>query len=126
MKYAPTRSAIFTAEQKLAQSRRDTAESFHRARSALRSKLERPSSLALAAGLAVLIGFWLVRRKPRTTRAGGWGSTSMVSLAIGFLVRFGWQRFSGFLRDSWTPRQERPATGAPLPDEHLKGLARQR
>jgi hypothetical protein len=125
MKHAPARSAIFTAECKLAQSRRDTVESFCRLRSALRSRLAQPSSLALAVALAALIGFWLVRRnKPRTTRARIGASTSMAGLAIALLIRFGWQRLSSFLRDSWASRH--PATGVPLPDEHLKGLARQR
>jgi hypothetical protein len=127
MKHPPTRSSIFTAERKLAQSRRDTEESYSRLRSALRFRLTRPSSLALAVGLAALIGFWLVRRnKPRTTRAGNGTSSSMAGLAIALLIRFGWQRFSGFLRDSWTPRQDHPATGVPLPDEHLKRPARHR
>jgi len=128
MKHAPTRSAIFAAERKLVQSRRDTEESYGRFRSALRSRLARPSSLALAVGLAALIGFWLVRRnKPRTaTRAGNGTSTSMAGLAIAFLIRFGWQRFSRFLRDSSASRQKHPATGVPLPDEHPRRLARQR
>ncbi len=127
MKHAPTRSAIFAAEHKLAQSRRDTVESFSRLRSALRYRLTQPSSLALAAGLAALIGFWLVRRnKPRITRAGNGTSTSIAGLAIALLIRFGWQRFSGFLRDSWASQQKRPAEGATLSDGHLKRLARQR
>jgi hypothetical protein len=127
MKHAPTRSAIFAAERKLVQSRRDTEESYGRFRSALRSRLARPSSLALAVGLAALIGFWLVRRKPRTTtRAGNGTSTSMAGIAIAFLIRFGWRRFSGFLRDSWASRQKHPARGDPLPDEHPKRLGRQR
>jgi len=102
MKHAPTRSAIFTAERRLAQSRRDTVESSRRLRSALRFRLTQPSSLALAVGLAALIGFWLVRRnRPRVTPAGNGASTSMAGLAIALLIRFGWQRFSGLLRDSW-------------------------
>jgi hypothetical protein len=125
MKHAPTRSAIFAAERKLVQSRRDTEESYGRFRSALRSRLARPSSRALAVGLAALIGFWLVRRKPRTTtRAGNGTSTSMAGIAIAFLIRFGWRRFSGFLRDSWASRQKHSATVIPLPDEHPKRLAR--
>jgi len=111
VRHAPTRSDIFTAERKLEQSRRDTVESFRRFRSALRSRLAQPSSLALAVGLAALIGFWLVRRnKPRTTRAGD-GTSSISGLAIGFLIRFGWQRFSSFLRDSSASRQEHSAKG---------------
>jgi len=126
MKHAPTRSAIFAAERKLAQSRRDTEQSYGRFRSALRSRLARPSSLAWAVGLAALIGFWLVRRnKPRTaTRAGSGTSNSMAGIAIAFLIRFGWQRFSSFLRDSSASRHS--ATGVPLPDDHPKRLARQR
>jgi hypothetical protein len=120
MKYAPARSAIFAAECRLAQSRRDTVESFRRLRSALRSRLARPSSLALAVGLAALVGFWLVRRRdPRTTRAGNGTSRSIAGFAMAFLIRFGWQRFSGLLRDSWASRQAYPATDGPLPDERL-------
>ena len=120
MKHAPARSAILTAERRLAQSRRDTVESFCRLRSALRSRLAQPSSLALAAGLGALIGFWLVRRRdPRTTRAGNGTSKSMAGLAMAFLIRFGWQRLSSLLGDSWATRQPYPATDAPLPDGRL-------
>jgi hypothetical protein len=101
MKHAPTRSAIFNAERRLVQSRRDTVESSRRFRSALRFRLAQPSSLALAAGLVALIGFWLVRRnKPRAARAGNGASTSIAGLVIGLLIRFGWQHFSSSLRDS--------------------------
>ena len=111
MRRAPTRSDIFAAECKLEQSRGDTVESFRRLRSALRSRLAQPSSVALAVGLAALIGFWLVRRnKPQTTRAGN-GTSSITGLAIGFLIRFGWHRFSGFLRDSSASPQKHSATG---------------
>ena len=126
MKRAPTRSAIFAAERKLVQSRRDTVDGFSRLRSALRSGLTRPASLAAAVGLTALIGFWLVRRnKPRTTQARNGTSTSMAGIATALLIRFGWQRLSGFLRDSWASRQEHPAAGVPPPDEHLRGPARQ-
>jgi hypothetical protein len=111
MKHAPTRSAVFTAERRLAQSRCETVESFRRLRSALHSRLVQPSSLALAGGLAVLIGFWLVRRKPRTTRAANGTSTSIAGLAIALLVRLGWRRFSDFLKDSWA--SPRSAASAP-------------
>jgi len=111
MKRAPTRSAILTAERRLAQSRYDTVESFRRLRSALRSRIMQPSSLALAGGLAVLIGFWLVHRKPRTKRAANGTSTSIAGLAIALLIRPGWQRFSGFLKDSWA--SPRPAASVP-------------
>jgi hypothetical protein len=120
MKHAPMRSAIFTAECKLAQSRREAVESFCRLRSALRSRFAQPSSLALAVGLAALLGFRLLRRnKPRTTRAGNGTSTSLAGLAIALLIRFGWQRLSSFLRDSWASRQKHAASGVPLPDNHL-------
>ena len=109
MRHAPTRPDIFTAERKLEQSRRDTVENFRRFRSALRSRLAQPSSVALAVGVAALIGFWLVRRnKPRAARAGN-GTSSIAGLAIAFLIRLGWQRFSSLLRDSSASRQEHPA-----------------
>jgi len=98
MKHAPARSAILAAECRLAQSRRDTVESFCRLRSALRSRLAQPSSLAWAAGLAALIGFWLARRRdPLTTGAGNGTSRSIAGLAMAFLIRFGWQRLSSLL-----------------------------
>jgi hypothetical protein len=115
MKRAPTRSAILTAERRLAQSRYDTVESYRRLRSALRSQLLQPSSLALAGGLAVLIGFWLVRRKPRAERAANGTSTSIAGLAIALLIRLGWQRFSGFLKDSWA--SPRPAASVSTSSE---------
>jgi lipopolysaccharide export LptBFGC system permease protein LptF len=123
MKHAPTRSAIFTTERKLVQARRDTVESFRRFRSALHSRLARPSSLALAVGLAALIGLWLMRRKPRTARAGKGTSPSMAGLAVALLIRFGWQRLAGFLRDASASRHA--AAGVPLP-EQPKGMAEQR
>ena len=108
MRHAPTRSAVFTAERRLVQSRRETVESFRRLRFALRSRLARPSSLAFAAGLAALIGFWMMRRRePRTARAGNGIFTSIAGLAMAFLIRLGWERLAGFLKDSWAPPQER-------------------
>ena len=103
MRHAPTRSAVFTAERKLAQSRRDAAESFCRLRSALRSRLAQPSSLAFAVGLAALIGFWMARRKePRTARAGSGTFKPIAGLAIALLIRFG-QRLAEEPRPSSRP-----------------------
>jgi len=73
-------------------------------------RLARSCSLALAVGLAALVGFWLVRRnEPRTTRAGDGTSTSMAGPAMAFLIRFGWQRSSSSSTDSRASRQEHPA-----------------
>jgi len=123
VRHAPTRLDILTAERKLERSRRDTVESFRRFRSALRSRLAQPSSVALAVGLAALIGFWLMRpNKPRTPRASN-GTSSMAGLAIAFLIRFGWERLSS-LRDSSASRQKHSAAGV-FPDEPLECPARQ-
>jgi len=103
MKHALSRSAVFVAECKLAQSRRDTVESFRRFRSALRSRLARPSSLAFAVGVAAVIGFWLVRRrKPRATRADSGTFEPLAGLAIALLIRFG-QRLAKEPRPSSLP-----------------------
>jgi len=99
MKRPPTRSAIFSAECRLAQSRRASHESFAQVRSAMRSRLAQPSSLLVATGLGALFGVWFARRnKPRVKQGAVSVRAPIVGLVSTLLVRFGLQR----LADTWT------------------------
>ena len=114
MKRLPTRSAIFAAESAVAQSRRDTVESLHRLRSALHSRLGRPSSLAIAAGLGFLVGLSLPSHAgSRQTPTGTKTSASVAALALPFLIRFGQRRVAEILQRLWaSARERRPAATA--------------
>jgi hypothetical protein len=93
MMHVPTEIAICAAEMRIAQSKRNTQESLSRARLAFRANLVRPSTLAVAAGAAGLLGFWLARR-PRTQAASASdgkrvaGTPSMAVIVRGFIVRY--------------------------------------
>ena len=115
MMRAPALAAIHAAELRVAQSARNTRDGLRRARVAFRATLARPATLALVAGAAGLIGFWLARRPQRqapfTTDGVGVGKTaSAVGVALAFIVRFGMQRLPFVLqhvRAAWQNRMAR-------------------
>ncbi len=119
---APTRAAIYAAELRVVEAKQNTRDSLCRARGALRAKLARPSTLALAAGAAGVFGFWLARRpQPRATSATGDASvatkTSVFGLVLAFLVRYATQGLPLILQQGLTAllaaRQKRAARAGP-------------
>jgi hypothetical protein len=116
MMRTPTLAAIDAAELRVAQSRRNTRESLRRARVEFRAILARPSTLALVAGAAGLLGFWLERRpQPRASSsadgvAGVAAKTSAAGLLLALIVRYGMQHLPFILRQvraAWQKRAER-------------------
>lgn len=118
MMRAPTLAAIDAAELRVAQSKLNTRDSLCRVRVASRAALARPSTLAVVAGAAGLLGFWLARRpQPRATSSSdGVGvatTTSAAGLVLAFIMRYGMQRLPLVLQHIWAARQKRPAQAGP-------------
>ena len=118
MMRAPDRAAIHAAELRVAQARRNCRDSLRRVRVAFRASLVRPTTLALVAGAAGLVGFWLARRpqpRPQATAstAGVAATTSAAGLALAFIVRYGMQRLPFILQQAWVARQQRAAPSGP-------------
>jgi hypothetical protein len=113
----PTRADITAAEARLAASRVRTLESVAVLRQSvrdqiqsLRDKFARPSTVVLAAGVGILVGkFLLRRRRPRTANprnqlvAGG--------IVAGVLSRIGWKFAARRLLRWWSSR--RPSKPVP-------------
>jgi hypothetical protein len=121
MMRAPTLAAIDAAELRVAQSKLNTRDSLCRVRVASRAALARPSTLAVVAGVAGLLGFWLARRpQPRATSSSdGVGvatTTSAAGLVLAFIMRYGTQRLPFIfqqVRRAWQKRAAR--VGTPVP-----------
>lgn len=123
MMRAPTLAAIDAVELRVVQAKQNTRDSLRRARVALRATLARPSTLALVAGAAGLLGFWLARRPqpPATSTADGVGvatTASAAGLVLAFIMRYGMLRLPFILqqvRAAWQQRAARagPAIGYP-------------
>ena len=114
MMRAPTLAAIYAAELRVAQSKGNTRDSLRRVRVAFRATLARPSTLALVAGAAGLLGFWLARRpQPQATSSSDGVTvapiTSALGLVLAFIVRYGMQRLPFILQQAWAARQRRAA-----------------
>ena len=90
MTRAPTPAAIHDVEARVAQSRRDIGERVRRATVAMRANLARPSMMAVVAGAAGLIAFWMARRhSPRApSSAGVAGTTSVAGLVGAFVLHY--------------------------------------
>jgi exonuclease I len=103
---APSKLAIFAAERRLQQARRDTYDSVSRLRTAVNLRLRRPSTIAWAAALGGAIAFALSHRhKTRRVRAGradGATAGSIGAIVSAFLVRQAWQELSRMLFRIWT------------------------
>ncbi len=108
MKPRPTRSDIFSAEYRLAHSKLESRASFAQLRSALHSRLTKPSSLLVVTGLGALFGAWFARRAgPRVKPDAVPVRAPIVGLVYTFLIRFGLQR----LAETWVRfRHPDPAT----------------
>lgn len=118
MTRAPTLAAIYAAELRVAQAKRNTRDSLHRGRVAFRAVLVRPSTLALVAVAMGLFGFWLARRpQPRATPSSDAvavaTTTSALGLVLAFIVRYGMQRLPFILQSIWAARQKRTARVGP-------------
>ena len=89
---APTLDEIHAAELRVAQSKQTTRDTLRRVRVAFRAALARPSTLALVAGAAGLLGFWLARRPQMVSGADGGAvatrASAAGSVALGFIVRY--------------------------------------
>jgi len=116
MKRAPTLQAIAAAEARLTASRRKTQDGLHRARTAFRATLTRPSTVALAAGaagVAGLAGVWLARR-PRRRRvvrpklgAGAVLTAYAAPFVQSLLARYGKEALSLLVEKVQTARRTR-------------------
>lgn len=136
MKHTHLPAAIDAAERRMEISRRETREGLHRVQLALRETVSRPSTLAVAgglAGLAGLAGFLLARRpRPRQRQRKAYvaaGSGVVVVSTLAAIARFLMSRYGvkGLtlvlrqLRKRWAqrnaaasgPRSDYPATTAP-------------
>jgi len=118
MMRAPDPAVIHAAELRVAQSARDARDGLRRARAAWRAKLAQPATLALAAGTAGLLGFWLARRlKPRASSppvgAGTVGTVSAAGLLGAFIMRYGMQYLPFVVQQVRAARRERAAPAVP-------------
>ena len=116
----PDLASIRAAELRIEQSRRDAREHLARARAASRSILARPSTLALTAAAAGVLGLWMTRRaRPPTnvaTVVNAAAKTSVIGLTLAFLARYAVQILTPLALRHWADRHNRaPAGGEPLP-----------
>jgi hypothetical protein len=115
MKRAPTEAAIYAAELRVAEAKRNARESWARARVAFRETLKRPSTWALGAGAIAFVGVWLAsgrfrRRAPVSTETAEVAATvSVAGLVVAFIVRYLMQHWPSILRRVWAARQKRRA-----------------
>lgn len=112
MKRLPTREQIHDAELKLGASRARTLDAIAQLRASIHARLGKPSTLAWAAGIGLLIGKTMLGGKSMR------GSPSRKDIATGgiaaaLLSRYGWQLLSGTLLRLWSQRQ--PARHASAP-----------
>ena len=119
MKRAPTLAAIRVAELKVVQSKRNTREALDRARIALRSRLAKPSTLALVAGAAGVLGYVAGRpiRSEVSSGAGAAGAaatTSAAGLGFALLWRYALRRLPDIIRFYHSARQRHPGAESPI------------
>ena len=122
MMRAPNLAAIHAAELRIAHSMRNSRDGLRRAQVAFRANLARSSTLALIAGAAGLLGFWIAHRpQPRTASSsagvGTAATASAASLVLAFIVRYGMQHLPVILQHAWAAWQRRAASVAPEPSK---------
>ena len=116
MMRAPDLAAIHAAELTVAQCRSDARDGLRRARLAFRENLARPSTLAVIAGAAGILGFWLAFRRPQRVTpspAGMAAKTSALGLVLAFIVRHAMQNLPFIVQHVRAARQERAARADP-------------
>ena len=92
----PTRSEIHLAEARLYASRVRTLESVAVLRQSVRDKIQllrdkfaRPSTVVLAVGVGILVGKFLLRRRPRSASARN--ELAAGGILAGLVSRIGWK-----------------------------------
>jgi|GEM_PF-3537468 len=94
MSRAPGLAAIRAAEALIAQSNRDARDGLARAKTAFRTNLSQPSTLAMAAMAGGLLAVWLARRRGSYSGSGRPDAVRTVStlgLAAAAMLRYGTQ-----------------------------------
>jgi hypothetical protein len=112
----PTLAAIYAAELRVAQSKRNTRDSWRRVQAALRATLARPATWALVVGAGGLFGMWLARRlhtKPASAGGSVATTTSAAGLVSAFIGRYVMRRLLLGLRQVWAARQKNAARAGP-------------
>lgn len=93
MKLPTLGSDIGAAERRIEQAKRQARENFAQVRSAIRSRLARPSSLLVATGMGALLGVWFARRnKPPVEKQGVSAWAPIVGVVSTLILRFAMQR----------------------------------
>ena len=114
----PTRSEIHLAEARLYASRVRTLESVAVLRQSVRNKLQslrdklaRPSTVVLAVGVGILVGKFLLRRRPRSASARN--ELAAGGILAGLVSRIGWKFAARKLVRWWyASRPPKPAQAA--------------
>jgi len=114
----PTRSEIHLAEARLHASRVRTLESVAVLRQSVRDKIQllrdkfaRPSTVVLAVGVGILVGKFLLRRRPRSASARN--ELAAGGILAGLVSRIGWKFAARKLARWWyASRPPKPAQAA--------------
>ena len=114
----PTRSEIHLAEARLHASRVRTLESVAVLRQSVRDKIQllrdkfaRPSTVVLAVGVGILVGKFLLRRRPRSASARN--ELAAGGILAGLVSRIGWKFAARKLVRWWyASRPPKPAQAA--------------
>ena len=114
----PTRSEIHLAEARLYASRVRTLESVAVLRQSVRDKIQllrdkfaRPSTVVLAVGVGILVGKFLLRRRPRSASARN--ELAAGGILAGLVSRIGWKFAARKLVRWWyASRPPKPAQAA--------------
>jgi hypothetical protein len=104
----PTKLAIFASERRLQEARRDIHDRVCRLRTAVNTRLTRPSTIFGAAGLGALVVFALSshRHTPRRVRADRATVGSIGAIVAAFVARQAWQELSRLVI-RWVTQKER-------------------
>ena len=111
MMRAPDPASILAAEQRVAECGRMTQARLLGVRDAVRAALARPATLALAAGAAGLLGFWLAyrHRPPAVVSpvAHVAPAASVLGVVAAFALQWGMRNLPSIVAQAWAARQRR-------------------
>jgi hypothetical protein len=127
MTRAPTPAAIYAAELRVAQAKRNTRESLQKANTAFRAALVRPTTLLGVLAASGVVGFFLARRPKKvqvssapSETASVAATTSLAGVILAFIVRYVMQRLPFILQRVWAlRRQDRAASAAAKHDPDM-------